>query len=139
MLASYPKATYARSVFKDKKKAWGSCQGNKNTRWQWGRCSWLRHMSQRQHLTQLKGKGGVDVGSALSISTVSCEGREEGREEDVHFQHCSIDIWSKPRMYSERFHWSRVEQLAHSVPLCLGPSGCPQQAAHCPAQLEQPC
>jgi len=37
-------------------------------------------MSQHQHLTQLKGKEGVGVVSALSISIVSCEGTEEGKK-----------------------------------------------------------
>lgn len=89
-----------------------SFQGNKNSGWQWGRCSWLRHVFQHQHLTQLKGEGAVGVGSALSTSTDSCKEREDRSTEGVRFQLCSVT-------HSEHFPWGRLQQLAHSVPCAL--------------------
>lgn len=89
-----------------------SSQGNKNTEWQWGRCSWLRHTFQHQHLTGAKGEGAVGAGSALSTSADSCKEREGRSTEGVHFPHGSA-------MHSEHFPWGRLQQLAQSVPCAL--------------------
>lgn len=136
MLASYPKATHSGPVLKYKKKIWKSCQGNKmlvsNGE---GKVDKGTRPS-ISILDNARGKGGVGVGSALFISTA--KGRRKGRKKTCISSIAPLIIQCKPLTYSERFHWWRVEQLAHSVPLCLGPSRCPQQAAFPTHDLHAP-